>query len=215
MTRDEAAMRIGGIILCGGRSSRMGQPKAWLPFGDEVMLQRIVRVVHKVVDPVVVVAAPGQVVPELPSEVRIVRDEIEGKGPLGGLAAGLAALEGRGDAAYLSSCDVPFLKPEFITRVLSFLSPAPRLLAPDIAVPRTGEFHHPLAAAYRVSVLPHVRELLAAERLRPVFLFDAVPTRIIEPHELADVDPDFRSLQNLNTPEEYAAALQELNREGK
>jgi molybdopterin-guanine dinucleotide biosynthesis protein A len=218
MSPDEAAMRIGGIILCGGRSSRMGQPKAWLPFGDEVMLQRIVRIVRAVVDPVVVVAAPGQDVPKLPQEVEIVRDEIEGKGPLGGLAAGLAALEGSADAVYLSSCDVPFLKPEFIAKVLSFLSPASCTLSPEVAVPRVSDYFHPLAAAYRVTVLPHVRQLLAAERLRPVFLFDAVPTRIIEPHELADVDPDFRSLQNLNTPEEYAAALRELThmpREGK
>ena len=107
-------MRVGGIVLCGGRSSRMGRPKAWLPFGDEVMLQRVVRIVRAVVEPVVVVAAPGQDVPELPPEVEIVRDEIEGKGPLGGLAAGLAALEGQADAAYLSSCDVPFLMPEFV-----------------------------------------------------------------------------------------------------
>src|SRR5262245_66061476 len=101
-------MRVGGIVLCGGKSSRMGRPKAWLPFGDEVMLQRVVRIVREVVEPVVVVAAPGQDVP-LPPEVEIVRDEVEGRGPLAGLAAGLTALEGKVDAAYLSSCDVPFL----------------------------------------------------------------------------------------------------------
>src|SRR6266545_1645937 len=101
-------MRIGGIVLCGGRSSRMGRPKAWLPVGEEVMLQRVVRVLREVVGPVVVVAAPGQDVPPLPAGVEIVRDEVEGRGPLQGLAAGLAALEGKADAAYLSSCDVPF-----------------------------------------------------------------------------------------------------------
>jgi molybdopterin-guanine dinucleotide biosynthesis protein A len=163
-----------------------------------------VHVVRAVVDPVVVVAAPGQDVPELPAEVEVIRDEIEGKGPLGGLAAGLAALEGKADAAYLSSCDVPFLKPEFVRRVCELLGSA------SVAVPRVGDYFHPLAAAYRVSVLPHVRELLAADRLRPVFLFDALPTRVIEPHELADIDPDFASLRNLNTPEEYEAALRFL-----
>jgi molybdopterin-guanine dinucleotide biosynthesis protein A len=203
-------MRTGGIILCGGRSSRMGRPKAWLPFGDEVMLQRVVRIVRAVIDPVIVVAAPGQEVPELPSGIKVVRDEIEGKGPLGGLAAGLAALEGEVDAVFLSSCDVPFLKPEFIARVLSFLSPGSSLLPTDVAVPRIGGFHHTLAAAYRVSVLPHVRELLATDRLRPIFLFYTVPTRVIEAHELADIDPGSRSLRNLNTPEEYAAALKEI-----
>ena len=204
-------MKTTGIVLCGGRSSRMGQPKAWLPFGGERMLQRIVRILRAAVDPVVVVAAPGQDVPDLPSDVAIVRDEIEGKGPLGGLAAGLAALEGKADAAYLSSCDVPFLKAEFVTQVLSFLSPVSSLPSPEIAVPRVNGYFHPLAAAYRLAVLPHVRELLAADRLRPVFLFERVPTRVIEPGELADIDPAFRSLQNLNTPEEYAAALADIS----
>lgn len=199
-------MRVGGIVLCGGRSSRMGRPKAWLPFGNEVMLQRVVRVLSGGVNPVVVVAAPGQDVPELPATVEIVRDEVEGNGPLEGLAAGLAALTGKVDAAYLSSCDVPFLKPEFVRRVISLLGDA------AIAVPRVDGYHHPLAAVYRVEVLPQVRELLASNRLRPVFLFDVLPTRVIEPHELADIDPDFTSLRNLNKPEEYEAALRESHR---
>jgi molybdenum cofactor guanylyltransferase len=204
-------MKVAGIVLCGGRSSRMGRPKAWLPFGDELMLQRVVRILRKAVDPVVVVAAPGQDVPPLPSDIEIVRDEIEGKGPLGGLAAGLAALEGKCDAAYLSSCDVPFLQVKFVRRVISFLTSDARLPVPDIAVPRVSDYFHPLAAAYRVAVLPRVRDLLAADRLRPVFLFDAVPTRMIEKEDLADIDPEFRSLLNLNRPEEYEAALRELN----
>jgi molybdopterin-guanine dinucleotide biosynthesis protein A len=194
----------------------MGRPKAWLPFGDELMLQRVVRVLRGVVDPVIVVAAPGQDVPELPAGVRVVRDEVEGKGPLGGLAAGLATLEGEAEAAYLSSCDVPFLKPEFVRRVIGALGGNPRDGRPgdfEVAVPRVGDYFHPLAAAYLVSVLPHVRALLAADRLRSVFLFDAVSTRVIEPHELADVDPEFASLRNLNTPEEYEAALGVLSAE--
>jgi molybdopterin-guanine dinucleotide biosynthesis protein A len=72
-----------------------------------------------------------------------------------------------------------------------------------MAVPRVDGYFHPLAAAYRVSVLPAVFDLLAADRLRPAYLFDAVPTRVIEPHEL----PDFESLKNLNSPEDYAAAV--------
>lgn len=204
-------MKTAGIVLCGGRSSRMGQPKAWLPFGGERMLQRIVRILRAAVDPVVVVAAPGQDIPELPAEVTIIRDEVEGRGPLGGLAAGLAALEGKADAAYLSSCDVPFLKAEFVGRILSFLSPVSRPPSPEIAVPRIDGFFHPLAATYRVAVLPHVGALLAADRLRPVFLFERVVTRIIEPGELEDIDPGFRSLRNLNTPEDYAAALADIS----
>jgi molybdopterin-guanine dinucleotide biosynthesis protein A len=194
---------VGGIVLCGGQSSRMGRAKAWLPFGDELMLQRVVRILGMVVQPIVVVAAPGQEVPALSTDVLLVRDEEKGHGPLQGLAAGLAALEGRADAAYLSSCDVPFLRPVFVRRLIELLGDR------TICVPRVGDYHHPLAAVYRVGVLAVVLRLLGAQRLRPVFLFDEVPTRIVEAQELQDVDPTFESLRNLNTPEDYTAALRE------
>src|SRR5579871_5360740 len=100
-------MNVGGIVLCGGHSKRMGRPKAWLPIAGEIMLSRVVRLLKDMVRPVVVVAAPEQDVPALPTDVAIVRDEARGRGPLQGLAAGLQALRGLADAAYLSSCDVP------------------------------------------------------------------------------------------------------------
>jgi molybdopterin-guanine dinucleotide biosynthesis protein A len=197
-------LRIAGILLCGGQSKRMGRAKAWLPFGDELMLPRVARLLGQVVSPLVVVAAPDQDVPPLPAEITIVRDEERGRGPLQGLAAGLAALQGKADAAYLSSCDVPFLRPGFARRMIELLGDR------AICVPRVGDYHHPLAAVYRLDVLPAVQRLLAEDRLRPVFLFDAVPTRVVAAPELAEADPTFQSLRNLNTAEEYEAALAEL-----
>jgi molybdopterin-guanine dinucleotide biosynthesis protein A len=196
-------MRVGGVILCGGESKRMGRPKAWLPFGAELMLPRVVRLLGEAAAPLVVVAAPGQDVPPLPPEVTIVRDDEKGRGPLQGLAAGLRALRGRADVAYASSCDVPFLRPAFVHRLIELLGDH------HICVPRVGDYHHPLAAVYRVGVVAAVERLLSENRLRPVFLFDAVPTRVVEAAELADVDPSFQTLRNLNAPEEYEAALLE------
>src|SRR5436190_24097069 len=154
-------MITGGIILCGGQSRRMGTPKAGLPFGDELMLPRVVRLLSQVVAPIVVVAAPEQDVPPLPSHINIVRDEERNRGPLQGLAAGLAALRGHADAAYLSSCDVPFLQPAFVRRLIELLGDH------AICVPRIGDYHHPLAAVYRIDVEDTVRRLLAKNRLRP------------------------------------------------
>jgi molybdopterin-guanine dinucleotide biosynthesis protein A len=179
----------------------MGRPKAWLPVGDEVMLQRVVRVLRAALSPVVVVAAPGQDVPELPAGVTIARDEIEGKGPLGGLSAGLAGIAERADAVYLSACDVPFLTAEFVTRISSTLTSEF-----DIVVPDVGGYKHPLAAVYRTTVAGEVAKLLAADRLRPVFLFDAVRTRVLTEAEL----PDVESLRNVNTPDEYLEVLREV-----
>ena len=76
-------MLPGAIILCGGRSSRMGLPKLSLPFGPELMLPRVVRLVRAglglAATPIVVVAAPDQELPPLPVDVRVVRDRREGR----------------------------------------------------------------------------------------------------------------------------------------
>jgi molybdopterin-guanine dinucleotide biosynthesis protein A len=77
----------------------------------------------------------------------------------------------------------------------------------DIAVMEIEGFPHPLSAVYRRDVLPKVEGLLDQDKLRPVFLFDAVRTRKVRPEEMISADPDLRTLRNLNTPEDYAAAL--------
>ncbi len=189
-----------GIVLCGGRSSRMGHSKAMLSFGPERMLQRVVRLVHEVVPHVIVVAAPGQYLPALPGEVTVVRDRREGRGPLEGLAAGLVALPVETAAAYATSCDVPLLRPAFVRRMIELHA------GHEIAVPWAGGYHHPLAAVYSKAVLPHAERLLEEGRLRPVFLFEAVDTRVVREGELRDIDPDLSSLRNLNEPADYRAA---------
>ena len=80
----------------------------------------------------------------------------------------------------------------------------------SICVPLVGEFHHPMAAVYRIGVRSAVDQLLKENRMRPVFLFDAVPTRVVQANELIDIDPTLQSLRNLNTPEDYQAALRDL-----
>ena len=197
-------MPTAGVILCGGQSSRMGRPKAWLPVGDETMLARVVRLLGEVVSPLVVVAALEQELPPLASEIILVRDPERGRGPLVGIAAGLAALAGRADAAYVSSCDVPLLRPAFVRRMIELLG------CHAACVPEVGGYRHPLAAVYRVEVAAVAAELLAGDRLRLATLFERVDTRVVRAEEFADIDPDGESLRNLNTPEEYAAALATL-----
>jgi molybdenum cofactor guanylyltransferase len=193
--------KTAGIVLCGGRSSRMGTAKALLPFGGETMLQRVVRILSTVASPIVVVAADGQELPPLPRDILVTHDEREGRGPLEGLRAGLKALPAEADAAYVTSCDVPLLVPAFVERMAALAA------GHDIAVMEIDGFPHPLSAVYRRSTLPHVEALLEQNRLRPVFLFDAVDTRRVLPSEMTPVDPDLRTLRNLNTPDDYQAAL--------
>jgi molybdenum cofactor guanylyltransferase len=194
---------VGGVVLCGGKSTRMGRAKADLPFGSETMLQRVVRILSEVVAPIVVVAARGQVLPHLPEDIIIARDEQENLGPLGGLAAGLPFLKDRVDAVYASSCDVPLLKPEFVRSVIEALG------EDDLAIPRDGQYHHPLAAVYRTRLYDAMCRLIAENRLRPFYLLQEARAREIDVSELRRIDPELVSLRNTNTPEEYQAALQE------
>ncbi|HET9271996.1 MAG TPA: molybdenum cofactor guanylyltransferase [Vicinamibacterales bacterium] len=197
-------MTAGGIVLCGGKSTRMGVPKATLPFGPETMLQRVVRLLATQVSPIVAVAAADQALPPLPADVIVARDEREARGPLEGLRAGLKGLPESVDAAYVTSCDVPLLVPAFVEHMLELLGDH------DIAVMEIDGFTHPLSAVYRRSVLPRVESLLAQDRLRPAFLFDAVRTRRVSPDEMRVADPDLRTLRNLNTREDYEAALRDV-----
>lgn len=194
----------------------MGSPKAWLDFGGEPLLARVVRTVRRACDPVIVVAAPGQDVPPLPTDVPIARDPIEGRGPLQGIAAGLHALESvQGsegvDAAFVTSTDAPFLESTLISRLAAL-----RGGDHDVAVPHTDDHFHPLAAIYARTCLAHIEALLAADRLRPFFLFERVRTVICDAAtlladpDLATADPALRSFENINTPDDYARAVKSL-----
>jgi molybdopterin-guanine dinucleotide biosynthesis protein A len=195
-------MSFGAVVLCGGESRRMGRPKAWLPFGDELMLERVVRLAGTVARLIVVVAAPGQEVPALAADVAIVRDAVSGRGPLQGLAAGLAAFDSSVDLVCVTATDVPFLEPRWMTRLVELCS------GYDLVIPHVSGIYHPLAAIYRrAAVLPVIESLLLADRLRPVFLVDAVNTRVVDETEMKSVDPALDTLRNLNYPEDYERAL--------
>jgi molybdopterin-guanine dinucleotide biosynthesis protein A len=193
-------MAEAGIVLCGGKSTRMGSPKALLPFGPETMLQRVVRLLSGVVAPIVVVAAADQELPPLPRDAIVTRDERDARGPLEAIRAGLKALPPGVEAAYVTSCDVPLLVPNFVRQMLDLAH------GYDVAVMEIDGFTHPLSAVYRRATLPVVEDLLARDRLRPVFLFEAVKTRRVRPEDMT-ADPELRTLRNLNTRADYERAL--------
>ncbi len=111
------------------------------------------------------------------------------------------ALPGIVEIAYVTSCDVPLLVPGFVRHMIDLLTDH------DIAVMEIDGFPHPLSAVYRRNTLPHVEALLAQDRLRPVFLFEVVRTRRVQPAEMTSADPELLTLRNLNTREDYLDAL--------
>ncbi len=186
----------------------MGTPKAALEWHGSTLLRRTVGVIARVVDgPVVVVRAPGQELPALPRGVEVVADPREGKGPVQGIAAGLAALAGRADVAFVSSTDMPFLHPAFVRRVLRVAEDGA-----DVGLPVARGHPQPLAASYRVQVAKIAERLVEQDRLRPAFLFDECvveqvdETALRTDRVLAAFDPELDSVMNVNEPAEYAAA---------
>jgi molybdopterin-guanine dinucleotide biosynthesis protein A len=181
----------------------MGLAKATLPFGPELMIQRVLRLLSEVVDPLVVVAAPRQGLPVLPAEVIIAYDQHEGRGPLEGLRVGLAATRDLADAAYVTGCDVPLLVPGFVRHLVE------QAEHHQVVVPVDGSFCHPLAAVYRTDTLPEIESLLAAGRRRPIDLYEIVEVCREPVSRLRSIDPRLQTLANLNHPNDYFSALQQ------
>ena len=197
-----------GIVLAGGRSSRMGRPKAALEWHGSTLLRRVSGIVGRAVGgPVIVVRAPGQELPPLPADVRVVEDAREGRGPLQGLAAGRAAARDEAAAAFASSTAVPLLHPRFVRYVVDALEDDV-----DVVLPEVGGFPQPLAAVYRTELADVVERLIAEDRMRPAFLFEACRVRrldadaLLTDPALAALDPGLDSVLNLNEPGDYDAA---------
>jgi molybdenum cofactor guanylyltransferase len=199
-----------GVVLAGGRSSRMGRPKAALEWHGSTLLHRTTALLARTVGgPVLVVAAPRQDLPELPPGVEVVTDPVDGQGPMRGLATGLAALRERATVAFVCSTDLPFLHPALVRRVLRALADTEA----DVVLPVARGYRQPLAAGYRTSLAGLVEELLGEGDLRPGMLFRHCQVTQLDDEalladpDLARNDPSLDSLLNVNEPDDYAAAL--------
>lgn len=184
---------ITGIVLCGGRSTRMGQDKASLLVGDETFLMRVVRLVGEVADEVIVVTRADQAIPGLPAQV--VHDEADGLGPLAGIAAGLGA--STSDVNVVVACDMPLIRPAVLRRLLELRGEADLCLAVVDGRPS------PLCAVYRQPVAGVARGLLAAGERRVMALLDRVQTKRVEAAVFRDLDPELETFVSCDTPERW------------
>jgi molybdopterin-guanine dinucleotide biosynthesis protein A len=197
------------VVLAGGRSTRMGTPKAALEWHGSSLVRRAAAIVGRAVDgPVVVVRAPGQELPALPASVEVADDAREGRGPLEGIAAGLAAVGARAQVVYVAGVDAPLLHPAFVRRVLALLGPDA-----DVALPRAHGFAQPLAAAYRTTVAPTLQALLreggelgTGALVRRCRVTELDETMLLADPDVTTFDPALDSLLNLNEPGEFEAA---------
>ena len=197
---------LAGVVLAGGASLRMGRDKATMPVPAELlgskdgsetpitMVERVVSIVGQRCQPVFVVAAPGQSLPELPA--RVVRDDVRGVGPLLATGRGLrAAAEAGAKRAFLCAADMPLLSPDLI----ELLENRAVELDADVVLPWDGRDHY-LAAVYRTELADEVDALISAGERSMRSLVDRVDTQRI-------VVPASRSLTNVNSDADLRTLL--------
>ncbi len=193
-------MKDAALVLCGGFSTRMGEDKAHLPFGDRTLIEHIAATLAKCVDEVWLVAREGQdVAANDRMALPIARDPATGDGPLAGLAAGLASIEA--DRAFVASCDAPLLEPDLVGALLDIARGG------SGAIPRVGGHYMTTCAVYAKSLVPEIERLLAEQERRPRVLAMQPGMQIVDEETVRRFDPDLRSFIDCNTRERYREAL--------
>ncbi len=195
-------MKRGAIILCGGKSSRMTTDKALLPFGNETMLTRVVRIISSVTDSrqTVVVSAVDQQLP--PLKTIVVRDSIKHQGPLQAIAGGFAALPPTTEAVFVTGCDTPLINPALIEYLFTQLGHA------EAVVPHDAGRLYPLCAVYRTNILTCIEQQITGGCRSLHQFIEQLDAKFIPLETLRAIDAELLSLKNVNTQDDYLSALE-------
>lgn len=183
-------MKQGALILCGGKSSRMGSDKAFLSFQNLFLIEHVLNAVKALQIPVQLVGDPARFAP---FGIPVVPDEVKDQGPMRGILSGMKSVDW--ERILVLSCDTPFVKPALLSHLLR------ESINTDILVPSVHGKIHPLIGVYHACIRPEMERLLEAQQLRMTSLLNAVNSRILD---LSD-HPEFgeeKLYVNLNTPED-------------
>lgn len=189
-----------GIVLAGGKSTRMGTNKALLPLGKETMLATVVAALRPLFSDIIVVTNTPELYRDL--KARLVPDVIPGRGPLSGFHAGLLASTYRYN--FIVACDMPFLQPSFI---MYLLEQAPGY---DVVVPRRGEYLQPLHAVYSRHCLKAIEDCLIEGKYKAFAFYPRVKVRYVDVDRLVGSNDPEKIFFNINTPDDLARARRML-----
>ncbi|WP_077215125.1 molybdenum cofactor guanylyltransferase [Bacillus dakarensis] len=191
-------MQTTGIILAGGKSTRMGTNKALLDINGKKVIERIIDELRHNVNNMIIVTNSFEDYKFL--QLPMVKDRYKGMGPLAGIHAGLSASDT--ERNLIVACDMPFVSPALGTLLLEELSEY-QAVVPEIE----GQLH-PLFAAYRKDVQEEIEEALKREQLRIRSFFDRIHVKILTETQLENLGYHFNSTDfyNMNHPEEYHQA---------
>lgn len=186
---------ITGVILAGGKSSRMGKDKALLPYKGRPLIHTVLDRMHSVFSNVVISVRSDVELGDL--AVDRVADHYPEIGPLGGITSVLEAGEGQ---IFCVACDMPFLNlrlMEYIANMDGF----------DAVIPVWQERLQVLHSLYSRNMLPLFQSALQEGRFRISDSFSRANIRYVSKHEIQALDPDGASFSNLNTPADYEELL--------
>ncbi|HIJ95685.1 MAG TPA: formate dehydrogenase accessory sulfurtransferase FdhD [Desulfuromonadales bacterium] len=183
--------RITGVILAGGESRRMGSNKALLTINGERMVESAYRRMAGLFDEILLITNTPERYDFIPC--RKVGDLYPGMGPLAGIHAALTSCAT--ERVFVIACDMPNLKPQVVRMLCS--------LPGDVVVAGTPGGLEPLHAVYSKSCLPLMEVMLKAGERSILTLLDRADINLIPQARIAELDPDFSSFRNINTPEEY------------
>jgi molybdopterin-guanine dinucleotide biosynthesis protein A len=195
-----------GVVLAGGKSSRMGQNKALINLNGDPMISYVIDAMLDLVDEVVISVAKGSSADyDEFSEIgfEVVEDSQEGFGPLEGLTCALKSA--RGEYVLISPCDTPFLKRELCDALIS------RADGRDGAVPVIKGLYEPLHGAFRrTAAISAFEKATVQGKRKPVDAFEGLDLVVMEENELRTIDPELESFWNLNGPEDVRQAVEKL-----
>lgn len=193
-------LRVTGVILAGGMSTRLGRDKAVEPLAGQPLIGRVLSMLSDVTDTSVVVVndeARGAELP-LPENVAVAVDAYPDSGSLGGIFTGLQAASA--DWALVVACDMPFLNPTLLARMLELRTDH------DVIVPVLDGRPEPTHALYSKACLPHMEERLQHGKLKITGFYEDVRVRYITEDEVNLLDPDRLSFFNVNTQDDLDRA---------
>lgn len=197
-------MQVSGVILSGGKSSRMDENKAFVRVGGRRLIDIIVEKLNRHFHEVIIVTNEPEIYQELGT--RVVTDIIPGKGPLSGLHAGLAY--SRFEAAFVVACDMPFIDMNLARYMVAMLPGC------DVVAPRVRERFQPLFAVYSRSCLPVFERCLVQDKLKisRVYQEELKVKYITEEDVLRFGDPEVifcnvNSRENLSRAQEIAGRM--------
>lgn len=194
---------ITGVVLAGGKSRRMGRDKAFLPFGSTLLIERIITRLHLITDQLLIITNTPEQYTFL--QLPLSPDLLPNKGSLGGIYTGLTLANT--EQILFIACDMPFVRVDFLRYLYT------ESLGFEVVIPCNQEGFQPLCALYSKTCLPAVTHQIAEGQLKITEFFHFVRTKVITERAIRHFDLRGRMFYNMNTPEEYAQALQFLAEE--